>query len=303
MKPIVSIIVIVKNDPGVATTLDGLRTIYRPFPVEVVVVDASKPEVLVDIRRHYPEVRWVQFTPSPGPKSSIPEQRNTGVRLAKGDIVVFIDDNCSPERDWLSNLVAPITRGGESITAGSTTATNPKTLANFNPAGKDVVYRSSAPTVNLAFTRQAFNAVGGFDESLHFGSDHDFTWRCIDRGYKIRYCPDARITHDWGTAKDEFKRSFKYGRAKFVLYTKHPERVRPFAEDMFVPMYLTYLALLPVSLWLPWYPLTIVIPMARNIKRRPFKTAAINLVFSLGFARQALATGVGRIARRSVQTA
>jgi glycosyltransferase involved in cell wall biosynthesis len=286
-KPKISIIIINKNDRGIADTLVALESINRPAQTETIVVDVSSDEVMGDIWTANPSVHWIYFKPSAGPKSSIPEQRNAGIQASRGDIIAFIDANCVPVKNWLVDLTAPILSGAETVTAGSTTAKNPKTLANINAAGK-MKYLPSAATINLAFTRATYDEVGPFDESLHFGSDVDFTWRCIDAGHKIRYVPEASVSHDWGTTGDELRRSFKYGRAKFILYSKHSTRLKPLSEDLFVPMYLTYIALLPLTIWLPWYPLVIALPMLRNAGHRPFKTAVINFLFSLGFAREAI---------------
>lgn len=306
--PTISIVVITKNDP-MAATLKGLKRLKTPATVDITVVDASGPGVVDGVRADFPEVNWIYYQPSSGNKSagwghrSVGGQRNMGVRASKGDIIVFIDTNCVPDPDWLTNLVAPIVSGEEAITAGTTLAANPKTLANFNPTNPGTKYREGAPTANLAFTRELFELVGGFDETLQFGSDIDFTWRCTDAGYRIRNVPEARITHDWGDVKDELTRSFKYGRAKLVLYAKHPQRVKPFREDMFVPMYLSYLLLMPLTLVWPWYPLTIALPMLRNLGKRPFKTALINFTFSMGFAREGIARGYKLLRQRMLVSA
>jgi GT2 family glycosyltransferase len=294
--PEIAIVVITKNDPMTAT-LAGLQRLRYPGRVNVTVVDASGPGVVDEARTEFPDVNWIYYQPASGNRSSgwghrsVGGQRNLGVRASRGDIIAFIDTNCVPDADWLTNLVASIASGEDAIAAGATLAANPKTLANFNPTNPAIKYREAAPTANLAFTRELFELVGGFDESLQFGSDIDFTWRCSDTGFRIRNVPSACITHDWGTRQDEIRRSFKYGRAKLVLYSKHPQRIKPFREDMFVPMYLSYVLFMPLTIVFPWYPLTILLPMLRNWRKRPFKTALINFVFTMGFAREAMGRG------------
>ena len=56
---------------------------------------------------------------------------------------------------------------------------------------RTVRYLNECPTINLAFRREAFDAVGGFDEAFAYGSDVDFSWRLIDAGYRIRSVPDV----------------------------------------------------------------------------------------------------------------
>ena len=132
----ISIIIIVKNDRGIAKTLKALKKIKTSYRTEIIVVDASEIGALADIRSSYPNIKWIPFKAKKGPKSSIPEQRNIGVRASKGKIVVFIDANCVPVYDWLPKLVRPIIESKESITAGSVTAQNPKTHVNLNRADR-----------------------------------------------------------------------------------------------------------------------------------------------------------------------
>ena len=85
-------------------------------------VDASDGR-LDDIRKqHESAVRWVQFERPPGAGVTIPHQRNVGVRSAVGEIIVFTDSGCYPERGWLARLTAPLLRD-ERVTAGRILAT------------------------------------------------------------------------------------------------------------------------------------------------------------------------------------
>ena len=41
-------------------------------------------------------------------------------------------------------------------------------------------YLTECSTINLAFSREAFKVIGGFDEAFAYGSDVDFTWRLTE---------------------------------------------------------------------------------------------------------------------------
>ncbi len=290
MKPIISIIIIVKNDWGIANTLEALIRQKCPLPTEIIVVDASPMGLFESLRKKYPEIRWFNFIPSKKiNKASIPEQRNLGIQNALGDIIVFIDANCVPSEDWLVNLTAPIINGRETMAAGSVKAFNPNTHVNLNSANKKEDYLSSSPTINLAFKKSVWESVGGFDESFSFGSDVDFTWRSIEKGNRIRFVREAVVTHDWGTWKDEIKRSFKYGMAKAQLLKKHPKQRWKISGDNTVPVvYGIWLLGLPLTSIFWWYPFTLVVPIIKNIGHKPFKTTFLNLVYALGFYRKLL---------------
>ncbi|HVZ10879.1 MAG TPA: glycosyltransferase [Candidatus Paceibacterota bacterium] len=290
MKPVISIIIIVKNDWGIANTLDALTYQKSSLPNEIIVVDASRVGLFESLRKKYPEVRWFNFAPSViKNKASIPEQRNMGIKNALGDIIVFIDANCVPSENWLINLTEPIIQGRETMTAGSVKAFSPHTHVNLNSADKKGDYLTSSPTINLAFKKSVWESVGGFDESFSFGSDVDFTWRSIEKGNRIRFVREAVVTHDWGNFKDEVKRAFKYGMAKAQLLKKHPKQRWKITGDNTVPIiYGAWMLGLPLTFIFWWYPLTIIIPIIKNIRQKPFKTTFLNLIYALGFYKKVI---------------
>ena len=65
---------------------------------------------------------------------------------------------------------------------------------------KEADYLRESPTLNFAFRREVFDAVGDFDESFTYGSDIDFCWRLNDIGYRIRRVPDAVVSARLGNA-------------------------------------------------------------------------------------------------------
>jgi len=284
MEPKISIIVIVKNDRGIEHTLAGLESQKKPAPTEIIVVDATEEPILADIRKKYRDVLWHQFIPRLANKTSIPEQRNFGIRAAKGNIIVFIDANCIPSEHWLFELTKPILDGHESMVAGSVRATDPKTHVNLNREDdKNDGYLTSSPTINLAFKKELWKEVGGFDESFLFGSDVDFTWRCHKAGNKIRFVRNAFVTHEWGGLQDEVKRSFRYGRARAFILKKHPELFRElFGGNLYILVYTLYFLGLPLTYYFWWYPFILFLAIAKNIGKHPFKMVFLNMIYTLG---------------------
>jgi GT2 family glycosyltransferase len=283
----ISVVIISKDEPALDGTLTALRDQASGLaePCEILVVDASDGR-LDNIRRaHEPAVRWIQFERPAGAGVTIPHQRNAGVRAAEGDIIVFTDSGCHPGSEWLARLTAPL-RAGEYVTAGPTFAT----AEDFDPysgAGARHVpadgYLKECPTINMAFRREAFGAVGGFDEKFAYGSDIDFSWRLRDAGYRIRAVPDAVIRHDWGTWQRQLRRAYAYGKARARLYRKHrSRRRRVLRDDPMVVVYPAFLLGLPLTLVFPLYPALLLIPAWRNRSLGIVKVLADHLAYGAG---------------------
>lgn len=278
--PTVSVVLINKNEAGIAGTLDALRAHERTVDAEVVVVDASSRR-FDDVKAAHPEVRWLDFVPVPG-VVTIPHQRNAGVRLAGGRIIVFTDASCIPQAGWLDALVAPILAGTEQVCAGGTYGIGDGSLYEAPTADE---YLDECPTINLAFTREIYDRIGGFDERYAYGSDVDFSWRLRRHGVAIRHVPQAAVVHDWGNQGRQLKRAFQYGEARARLYATHPWQLRRgLRRDPVVFAYPLFLAVLPLTVFrrFRWLPLLALVPLIRNRHKRPFLTLADHVCYGAG---------------------
>jgi GT2 family glycosyltransferase len=282
----ISIIIISKDEAALDdTAVDMIRQAKDiGEATEIIIVDASDGRLDHIRQRHEGNVRWIQFNRPLGVRVSIPHQRNVGVAAAHGDIIVFTDAGCRLERGWLANLVRPVLREGEHVAAGLTLgATNGGLYDASAVQAVKSRYLRECPTINLAFSRTAFDAVGGFDEAFAYGSDIDFTWRLTDYGYRIRSAPNAMVRHDWGGCRRQLRRSYVYGKARMRLYKKHRGRWRRvLRDDPMVVVYPAFLLGLPLTVVFPFYPALLLIPVWRNRANGPVRVLADHLVYGLG---------------------
>jgi len=260
-----SVVIVSKDDRLLADTLQALRPSLGQLLHEVLVIDASDG-ALDDIRESHLWAKWSDYRQPRNLHTTISQQRNIGVRLAEGDIIVFTDAGCLPEDRWLERLLEPILEEGESVTCGPARAIGKSIYSGDRWWGNsDVNYVPLAATINLAFRHEAFEAVGGFDESFAAAEDLDFTWRLTDHGYRLRWVPDAVVKHDWGTPKRQVRRSFFYGRGWCHLLRKHPHRFGEVMKHNPVPIiYPLFLLGLPLTAKWRWYPLLILLPVWRQ---------------------------------------
>jgi GT2 family glycosyltransferase len=84
-------------------------------------------------------------------------------------------------------------------------------------------------TLNLSVPRQAFDAAGGFDERLRFAcyEDLEFTYRvCEATGAPVRYAPEAVVHHDHRIRPDDYlRREQMMGRAAWEFAMASPQCV------------------------------------------------------------------------------
>jgi GT2 family glycosyltransferase len=174
-------------------------TVHPPHDREaMLMVRAEFPEVAVHtaVRRH------------------LSEQRNVGARCARGDVLVFLDDDAWPRAGWLGELLAafadprvlaasgPVFRGDGSHQCERLAA---------SPIGRLVPLAADAPLpagmapsfsgCNLAVRRSALFALGGFDENLPYQPDDmDLCCRLFAFAGRdpsaMRYQPLAAVTHE-----------------------------------------------------------------------------------------------------------
>lgn len=103
--PTVSVIVCAYTLQRWEVLCEGIASIAaqtRPALETILVIDHN-PELLARARARFPQVR---VSPNTGERGSS-ESKNTGVQLATGEILAFLDDDAVAADDWLEELIAP----------------------------------------------------------------------------------------------------------------------------------------------------------------------------------------------------
>ena len=227
--PKISVVVCTYN--GAATLDDCLQGIARlRYPNhEVLVVDDGSTDGSAALARKH-GVRVIS-TPNRGLSSA----RNTGAAHTDGDVIAYIDDDATPDPDWLTYLARGFEQS-EVTGAGGPNVLPPgsgsvATCVANAPGGPTHVLLNDTdaehlPGCNLAVRRSAFDAIGGFDERFRVaGDDVDLCWRLLDAGGRLAFCPGAVVEHRRRDSVRGYLRQQRgYGRAEALLERKWPER-------------------------------------------------------------------------------
>jgi GT2 family glycosyltransferase len=169
---------------------------------------ADGDEVLVADNRAgaSPERRLgaARAVPAPGRRSPA-HARNAAAALAKGEWLVFVDADVTPEPDLLDAYLSPPPGERVGVLAGAIEphAARDTLVARYGTARRaldqrHVLKHARAPwaqTANCAVRREAFEAVGGFEDTARAGEDADLCWRLQEAGWELERRPEARARH------------------------------------------------------------------------------------------------------------
>jgi len=136
--------------------------------------------------------------------------RNLGVKYAKGDIVVFIDDDAEAPDDWLSKIYSTfqenqslICLGGAHLTPIEESKSNPLrfvegSFLESHLGGLVINDRSAVGKIagcNVAYRKMIFDKIGHLSETLKSGEDWEFHIRLAENGYNLRFDPKISVWH------------------------------------------------------------------------------------------------------------
>ena len=170
------------------------------------------------------------------PRAGLSIARNTGVANARGDIILFTDDDCRLESDYLKRLgEVYATQSGAVIIGGRVELGDPQDLpmtikTDRTPAMFDGVdVGSFVIGSNLTLNRTAWTIVGLMDERFGAGGDFkaseetDYLHRAHLAGIPILYRPELCIYHFHGrrTVPEVKKLWRNYSIGNGALYAKY----------------------------------------------------------------------------------
>lgn len=137
---------------------------------EVIVTDDGRTTTAESmIREHYPWVRWVA-----GPQKGPAANRNNGARAAQGEWLVFTDDDCLPDAQWLEAYAQAIIPG-MLVYEGKTTCE----VGIYSPLEQAPVNLTGGYlwSCNMIIYRNLFQHLNGFDENFPYPHMEDVELR------------------------------------------------------------------------------------------------------------------------------
>jgi len=216
---LISIIVTVKNEEeSMPHLLDSL--IVQEKPVEVIIVDSNSDDKTQEIVKKYSKkYDFIKLLECDAHKS---KSRNYGVKHSNGDAVAFTDGSCIANPFWIKEIREKLNKGfdvvaGKTIQFGFTGFSKLKRVPLYHKGGD-----ASYPTCNIAYKKELFEKINGFDPWLKEAEDVDINYRALDNNAKFIFNNKAIIYHLGSETVNSFiKKSFWYGFGRKELAIKH----------------------------------------------------------------------------------
>lgn len=203
----ISVIVVSRNEgANLRRTVDGFSATL-PSSGEIIVIDDASTDGSGEfLRRSRPGVKMVR-TDGLG----VTKARNYGARLARGEVVVFVDAHVDAPPGWTGPLLKALERSSAGAVAPSISVMGKPDIRGFGlrlkgpdlstewlrRQGRAPYKVPILPGCFLAMRRDVFERTGGFDAGMNtWGmSDIELSLRFWLQGYELWVVPEIDVPH------------------------------------------------------------------------------------------------------------
>lgn len=181
----------------IGPTIESLLTQSRPAE-ELIVIDDGSTDRTAEICRQYP-IQLVQHSENRG----LATARNTAIKQADSDIIVFIDSDAWAAKDLLLTLTGGYTDPDIGGVGGQGVESNIRSIADrWRRAHASQGHGKKEREVDhlfglcMSYRLAVIRGVGGFNPEFRTnGEDVDAGLRITAAGYRLWYLPQAIVYH------------------------------------------------------------------------------------------------------------
>lgn len=201
---------------------------FLPGQYEVIIVTDGAGEITNNAMTSlatlnlFQNISFVSLASKKGPAAA----RNKGIALAKGKLLVFTDDDCLPEKNWLEGFwKAYLFEQKKEIAFTGRTVVPHRTFPTDYEKNIALLEKAEFITANCACSKTALQHIGGFDEkfAIAWREDSDLHFKLLEARIPIVKVDEAVVVHPvrkpaWGVSLKEQKKT----RYNALLHKKHP---------------------------------------------------------------------------------
>ncbi|TPI07572.1 glycosyltransferase [Mesorhizobium sp. B4-1-3] len=238
-QPAVSFIVCTRDRLAVLEAcIDSIRAACRAHPAfaaELVVVDNGSRDGTAEYLSAAAATSDITLTAVSLARPGLAAARNAGLARARGRVLVFVDDDCRLDGNYLVDLERHYASGDKWLIRGGRveigdTRDLPFTIKRCDK--REVLTQAVHPGgfvlgCNMTMHREVAALIGPFDErfgaggALRSAEDTDYLVRAMLAGMAVEYVPDMTIFHHHGRrdreAVDRLHRDYHFGNGALCL--------------------------------------------------------------------------------------
>ena len=165
---------------------------YPTEKFEVILIDNGSTDKTVSIAKQYPIDVYIKKEVKVG------ALRNLGVAHSRGQFIIFIDSDCTVERDWISIGIKRLENDTRLVLGGQyLMRENPSWLEKYWVLNnsRTQIYQTTLVGGSIFIPKNIFLSISGFDEKINSGEDSDLTYRLRSAGYKVEIDPALSVVH------------------------------------------------------------------------------------------------------------
>jgi len=321
--PFVSVVMPVRNEGVFIERSLGavLRQTYPADRMEILVADGlsddGTPAAIAAMQKSDPRI---QLLTNSG--RIVSTGLNAALARGRGEIVIRVDGHCEVAPDYVLRCVEHLAKGEADAVGGPLETVGEDELSRtiaiamssvFGVGG--VAFRTTSGWSGLvdtvafpAFTRDAIERAGAFDEELVRNQDDEYNYRLRELGGRILLASDVRCRYfSRSSLRSLWRQYFQYGYWKVRVMQKHPAQMRPrqFVPPLFVAGLLLLAAAAPFLVPARWllagtaaaYALGVLVATVSSTSRGslravtllPVAFAAMHFGYGLGFLKGLIA--------------
>lgn len=240
---VTAVIPVYNSEAYIAETLQSVLDQSIPF-AEIIVVNGNSKDNTAQIVKKCKSVTLVQLDHEP----ERIVKRNMATKMAKGNIIAFIDSDLVLSRQWLKEMLKGFDQGY--IAAVDRRAVyKPRTyIAKMNDHFFDLRFTEKyKPFTAWAVTKSFLQNSGYLDEAVVGFEDKDLGDAIYAAGHAIYFAKNALAYHrgEPTTVAEELWRHFWFGSRALPYWKKH----KPFGKPLKVGLFFFLTVLLFINTW------------------------------------------------------
>lgn len=248
-----SFVMPVKNGENfIAKTIESLQK-QSVEKIEIIIVNDHSTDntakIVHEVAKKDERIIFCSLSTTTG----APAGRNTGTKLARGEIILpsDADDPSYPDRAKIS--IEELRKNKADIFYGNLMRkyeSGKKELRHFQPYNYKMLRNINfIPNTASAYKKEIFDKIGGYDEALKVGEDYDFWLSAQDRGFKFTSLNEPVTFYSMHSGqltgvsidKDKIQERQKWNRIvrkKHNIFSVEPEYIKNHAEQSVFDFYI-----------------------------------------------------------------